>query len=142
MLAPRHAYAPSVAMVHLYAWSYGNMHQPIRARHTLVAKELDGPSAQVGKLGFQARRGNARPRILEDARYGYAPLIDMIHIYISSYGNMHQSIGASHTLMAKELGGLECLYTRALTNRMIRTEPVISQSGSTEPGSPLSRFKL
>ena len=36
------------------------------------------------------------------SRYGYAPLIAMVHIYILSYGKVHQSIRASHTLVAKE----------------------------------------
>ena len=42
----RYGYAPSVAMVHIYIFSYGNMHQPIRASHTLVAKELERPALE------------------------------------------------------------------------------------------------
>ena len=47
MLASRYGYAPSVATVHIYILSYGNMHQPIRASHALVAKELKRPNARV-----------------------------------------------------------------------------------------------
>ena len=50
MLASRYDYAPSVAMVHIYILSYGKVHQPIRASHALVAKELERPNARVGKL--------------------------------------------------------------------------------------------
>ena len=41
VVASRYDYAPSVAMAHVYILSCGNMHQPIRASHTLVAKELE-----------------------------------------------------------------------------------------------------
>ena len=30
------------------------------------------------------------------SRYGYAPSVAMVHIYILSHGNMHQAIRASH----------------------------------------------
>ena len=48
VVASRYDYAPSVAMVHIYVLSYGNMHQAIRASHTLVAKELETPCCCAG----------------------------------------------------------------------------------------------
>ena len=47
VVASRYGYAPSVAMVHIYILSHGNMHQAIRASHTLVAKEQGRPNAWV-----------------------------------------------------------------------------------------------
>ena len=42
VLASRYDYASPVAMICICILSYGNTHQPIRVRHTLMAKELDG----------------------------------------------------------------------------------------------------
>ena len=60
----RYGYAPSVAMVHIYILSYGNMHQPIRASRTLVAKELEMPCAGTQNVVISLYSPEKAPRRL------------------------------------------------------------------------------